>query len=529
MTSSAFSDSSVRTSPAARSDGALLARVAARWKTGLALFLFAVLQQSLGQHNPDNSWLLTVCERLLGGDRIYSDIYETNPPASFLIYLPAVITARLLHVPSEFMAAVFVFAEGLASLWLSLAIAVRGGLLKHEEVPMARNAGIVAIFILAGICFAQREHTAMIALMPVLFVYAARAEGREISGVHALAAGIAAGAGVCIKPHFALVMALPLALALWRSRSLALVWKVENIGAVAVFAAYALAVVTLFSEFLPYAEILMATYMKANAALLVLISDATFIATSLLLLASIAAMVLLRFSALAASLMGGSLGFTIAALVQSKGWINHFQPGLSLGFFALALAAMPAVLSLARPDHSSAVPKGGAVVAGAALLAVLLTPMTMGVAHQFSMQELYPGLKAAIQRVAPKQPKIIAISATLGVPFPVTRQVDGRWAGRTQTLWLMASARYLLDKGRGDPQKMREYIEMDARMFADNVRTEKPDMILSATGPHEKKIWQDPHIVAAMKNYRLADTVSGVQIYVPEAASPKAASTRSSR
>ena len=81
---------------------------------------------------------------------------------------------------------------------------------------------------------------------------------------------------------------------------------------------------------------------------------------------------------------------------------------------------------------------------------------------------------------------------------------------KTQTLWLMASVRYLLDKGRGDPQKMRDYIDMDARMFADNVRAEKPDMILSTTGPHEKKIWKNPHIAAAMKSYRLADTVSGV-------------------
>ena len=76
MTSTAYSDSSAKTSPASGSEGVLLARVAVRREIGLVLFLFAVLQQSLGQQNPDNSWLLTVCERLLGGDRIYSDIYE---------------------------------------------------------------------------------------------------------------------------------------------------------------------------------------------------------------------------------------------------------------------------------------------------------------------------------------------------------------------------------------------------------------------------------------------------------------------
>ncbi|MCC2099200.1 MAG: hypothetical protein KDJ29_20085 [Hyphomicrobiales bacterium] len=521
MTSLTLPERSSGSAGAADAGGSLLARAAVRWETGLVLFLFAVLQQSLGQHNPDNSWLLTVCERLLGGERVYSDFYETNPPASFLIYLPAVISARLLHLPSEFMASLFVFAEGLASLWFSLAIAVRGGLLKKEEVAVVRNAGIFATFILAGICFAQREHIAMIALLPVLFVYAVRAEGGEVSGAHALAAGITAGVGVCIKPHFALVMALPFAMALLRTRSVKLFWKTENIAAAAVVAAYAVMVVVLFGEFLAYAKILMATYMQANSSRLVLMGDETFIAASALLLASIAAIVFVRFSALAASLAAGSLGFAIAALVQAKGWINHFQPGLSLAFLALAVAAMPMALTLAGRTASSILPKGGLFVAVAALLAMIATPLTMGVPHQLTMQEIYPGLKAAIQRVAPEHPKIIAISATLGVPFPVTRHVHGIWVGKTQTMWMMASARYLLDKGRGDPAKMREYIDRDARMFAGSVHSRKPDVILSATGPHEKKIWQNPHIIAAMKNYRLADTVSNVQIYVPKTRAEK--------
>ena len=42
---------------------------------------------------PDTSWLITVCERMLSGERLYADIYETNPPFSVWLYLPPVAAA----------------------------------------------------------------------------------------------------------------------------------------------------------------------------------------------------------------------------------------------------------------------------------------------------------------------------------------------------------------------------------------------------------------------------------------------------
>ena len=42
---------------------------------------------------PDTSWLITVSERMLSGERLYSQIYETNPPFSVWLYMPPVAAA----------------------------------------------------------------------------------------------------------------------------------------------------------------------------------------------------------------------------------------------------------------------------------------------------------------------------------------------------------------------------------------------------------------------------------------------------
>jgi len=76
------------------------------------IIVLSMAQQMLGHQNCDNSWLFMAAERLLDGGRPYVDFIETNPPASFLIYLPGVALARLLGLSTEFVvcACVFVFA-----------------------------------------------------------------------------------------------------------------------------------------------------------------------------------------------------------------------------------------------------------------------------------------------------------------------------------------------------------------------------------------------------------------------------------
>ena len=82
---------------------------------------------------------------------------------------------------------------------------------------MPSHAMLAAFVLLAApqADFGQREHVAVIAILPYLLLAGARIEGRAASAGHALAAGALAVPGLALKPFF-VVVPLVLALLEWR-------------------------------------------------------------------------------------------------------------------------------------------------------------------------------------------------------------------------------------------------------------------------------------------------------------------------
>src|SRR6202011_5143475 len=58
----------------------------------------AILLRQIVPLNTDVSWLLTIGERVLDGQRLYVDIVEINPPMAVFRSLPGVALARALGV-----------------------------------------------------------------------------------------------------------------------------------------------------------------------------------------------------------------------------------------------------------------------------------------------------------------------------------------------------------------------------------------------------------------------------------------------
>ncbi len=495
-----------------------LARATLRWETGAAIFLLAVLQQSLGHHNPDNSWLFHVCERLLDGARIYVDPIETNPPASFLIYLPAAFLARLVHLPVEFTVSLFVFGGALASLWFSGVIARRSKLLNSDERAFAFNAGIVALIALPGICFAQREHVAVISILPMLYIYAARASGGPVRLSHAIVAGLLGGVAVAIKPFFALALLLPLLAILWKQRTPFLIVTAENIACGMLVCLYAASIYVLFPEFFTVLPALLDTYAAVTMPLRLLFQSPFFLLSAALM---VSALLLSRMQDdtpgrfVTIMLAAASAGFLVSACIQGKGWINHFLPSIALGLLALAIAMAGRIKALAARSPQEPSAEMGLVAPALVLPAVLLLPMFFGAPNQFAMQDEYPGVKEVIARHAPAHPKIMTLAVGLDAGFPLTRQIGGQWVGRQNMLWQMAFARIRLDSGKADRAKMQRYIDADARMFRDDVTQRKPDIIVAGKGPHIDKIKQHADIKAALAGYRKVADISDLEVWAP--------------
>jgi hypothetical protein len=75
-----------------------------------------------GEATPDVSWLITMCERVLNGERAYVDIVETTPPAPMLLYMPGAVIAKTIGGAPETWTFAFAYASAFGSLWLAARI-----------------------------------------------------------------------------------------------------------------------------------------------------------------------------------------------------------------------------------------------------------------------------------------------------------------------------------------------------------------------------------------------------------------------
>ena len=149
----------------------------------------------------DVAWLIDCNERWLDGAVPYRDFIEINPPASLLLYWPAVALARALGLRAE------AFVSGFGFLAAAAALAASARMLRG--VPgvglSVLLAAVVALVVLPGETFCERDHFAAVFAVPLLAATLARAEGAPPPLALALAAGLAAGAMAAIKPPYALI------------------------------------------------------------------------------------------------------------------------------------------------------------------------------------------------------------------------------------------------------------------------------------------------------------------------------------
>jgi hypothetical protein len=454
----------------------------------LAAAAVAILVQSLWiPVDADVSWLITLCERMLSGDRLYIDILEVNPPASVWLYLPLVWLAKVIGAKPEAVVVGAFVAAAIASISATMKITAR---LDDSPPPvwLAAVLGFVSL-VLPMALFAQREHAALLLALPSLAALALIAEGKRLSRRALMASGLAAGAIVVIKPHFLLAVAVPALWAALKRRSLMPV--LPGIGAgIAIIAAYALAILLLARPYLDWVPVIARTYGPMHDAWWKVFLGPSLYPAILLVLA-----VLLRpqrIPPLAMAWALGAAGFLVAAFAQAKNYPNHWLPESGL-----ALAATFAILAMPAIDRGRR-----------ALVAAALAFVGLSEAYHWAILP-DPAVASAVERLAPPSPKVIALSPQLTTGHPVTRNVGGTWAGSRAGLFTASGARFV---GLKDESTRRIYRE-DIRSFENDVRKNSPDVVLVLTST---KSWliREPEIARAMRGYRYAETAGDTEIWL---------------
>jgi hypothetical protein len=199
-----------------------------------------------------------------------------------------------------------------------------------------------------------------------------------------------------------------------------------------------------------------------------------------------------RISSLSIAWLLGAAGFLLATFAQGKVYPNHWLPQAGL---ALAAAFAIVLVSKAAPFRRAAVAAGLALVALFEMQFWAITPD--------------PSVASEIRRLAPAQPKIIALSSQLTTGHPVTRNVGGTWVGSRAGLFTAMGARIA---GLDSDLAARAY-RADIDSFADDVRRTRPDVVL--VDPANKDwLLREPAIAGAMKPYEFAVLAGDTEIWL---------------
>lgn len=455
----------------------------------------ALAQQALSALNCDVSWLLTTAERMLDGARLYRDIEEVNPPASVLLYVPPVIVARLLAIPPEAVTVSMVTLLALVSLHHTGRIIA----VPPAASTMLGVVGTFVLLILPADLFAQREHVALIAGLPMLAVITRRAMTQPVLRRDAWLAGIGGGIMVAIKPHLALALILPALWAIVRQRRLAAVVAPEWLAAGLVCTVYLLVVQLAFPDYTArMLPLLRLVYLPGRD------SWSHLLTSTMVTIPAVAAILTLwlarvRLSGEVTVTLLAAAGFAMAGLVQGKGYLNHGYPAVATALLAIAL-------ELSRPGIARRF--GGWC---AILLALFAT-------YSYARVPAPDALRDAVERVGPPHPRLVGVSFDFALGHPLTRWVDGEWIGRRGSLWVTGNAWQQMENPALPAAERRAYQAAerdDAGMLAADIKNRRPDIILVDDVPGPRWIAAHPPLAQAMRGYQPAARVGHVTLWTP--------------
>lgn len=404
----------------------------------------------------DVSWLLTVGERILSGERLYVDIWENNPPASVYLYLPMAWLGTATSVSAETWTVLVTYVWVIGFGAFALSMSERLGLTKGRERLLIVPAGLYVLVLFMPSTFSQREHFALASALPMLVLAAWRMSGGEKGAVRLswiVVGGLGAAFTMMIKPHYALVFFFPYLLAALVMRSPRVLWSGEILTAAAAMIAYGLMLWMVFPEYTADFVPLMLDVYRLRRSLVVLVFMADWMQPILagLLILLLAVATPRRRYTLAWSFAAAALGFYIAYLVMGKGWNYHAMPALSLTVMAIAIVGARLV---SEPHCGDNLPDGS-------LFVVLLTTASLMVAGtNVAWLRLDPPqeLVRHIRTVVP-HPLVASVSPNISVGHPMVRSLRGRWLERTCADWIAVWGSAALHADPAMDRTRRERIE----------------------------------------------------------------------
>lgn len=291
--------------------------------------------------NTDLGWLFTCLERFWEGGTYLKDFYETNPPLSFLIYLPGFPLYLTFGIhPSICIILTFIF-------YLGISLFFTYKLLVHAQFSNTMIIGLLTSFIftqtwLMGVSFGQKDHLIFIFLIPFCLYESLAIAEKKIPRYLAISSLLLGAFAICIKPHYLLLPAIYFIYRFFSTRSIiSVISSLSFIVLTLVLFSYIIFVIVVFPEyaFTVFPQVL---DLYQGEAPLPVINQFAF------LIFSIFAFVLSLFTyetdqtrylrIMVYSLIGLSLLCALPYIAQNKGFHYHALPMVGFSFLAFLIA-----------------------------------------------------------------------------------------------------------------------------------------------------------------------------------------------
>ena len=521
----------------------LLSSRSATVAAALALAAAGLVPQFLSRTLPDVAFLLYAAGRVLDGSRLYVDLIEINPPLVVWFNVPVVLAARAAGM-SEILAYRLAVTLVLGASVLGCR-AVLQRMRGPDESPLFRRGLLLlivfALFVLPRLDWGEREHLTLALALPYLLLGAVRLEGSRVPRGMAVVAGLAAAAGIALKPQMTL---------LWLAREGVVAWRrragptLEGVLVAGAGLAYVAAVLVVTPEYLPLVRELgpaYHTYLHDSMMITALLGDGAALVLGALIITG-ALWNRGGSRSLRVVLAAGTVACYLAAVVQQKGWRYHFYPALSLAWILLAITAaglrrrMPIErLVTRRPDRWTGRIFGA--IAGATVATVALA--ALGGALVQAVRPLDPrydadpsiGLLVPMLREYASGEPVLVLSPNMASGFPLTTYAGTEWPQRFSNLWPLVAA-YDGPLRAAAPLRIRTMDEaspLETRIRAavteDFLRSRPPIVLVLATGPDEPKwgmrrldllefLRRDPRFGEAFAGYRPAGVLGQYRVYL---------------
>ena len=413
---------------------------AAIWSAIAACLALAVFIQSRVLLNHDVAWVVHSAARLLDGGELGADIVAANPPLVWYLSLPAAWLARVTGLPDyqtiRFTTLLLVLA-GLGLTWRA-ALPWRASGRAAEARALVIGAA-VAVAVMAGASFGQREHLSLILALPYLVLAGIGGGSRALR----VTVGVMAGLGFAFKPT---LLAVPMLVELTNAlaaRRAAAVLRIETIAMAATGLVYLLVVVlaapAYLTDVLPgFRDLYWGFENTTPAAMLArLAPGGLMIAVAALALSAAGAWRRLHLILIAAA-----LGYAASDLLQQKNYAYHAWPALATSLVVMVLGLTAALVAWrAMPRGVSHRWRRPALIC-AAILGVLLAVRAARAEAEWLADAGAGGgagqerreLIAAVRSLLVEGDDLVFAMSTHPYPgFPTVNYVGGRWAGRSNS------------------------------------------------------------------------------------------------